>query len=116
MSVALEPESILDSLRPKRAAVYRRLADVRRQIRTGLALAGVVRTWAAIFLFLAASLAADWLLRLGLPVRLSFLVLAAAAIGVIAFRSLIRPLALELADLDVAALLDQRHPGVGQKL
>jgi hypothetical protein len=116
MSVALEPGSVVDAVHAQCDTAARRLEEVRREIRSGLALWGAVRTLAMVFLFVLTSLAADWLLRLNLPMRLSLLALAVVAIGWTAFRWLIRPLSLELNDLDLAAILDRRQPGIGQKL
>src|SRR5215469_12471434 len=106
MSLALDTRGIVEALRPRRDAVRRRLAAVRRRVRARLLLAGVAWTWGALFLFAAASLAADWLLRLSLPVRLSLAAAAGVVICGVVWRRLISPLGVRLGDLDLAALLD----------
>jgi hypothetical protein len=116
MSLALDTRGIVEELRPRRDAVRRRLAAVRRRVRARLLLAGLTWTWGALFLFAVSSLAADWLLRLSLPVRLSLAGAAGAVLCGIIWRRLISPLRVRLGDLDLAALLDRRCPGVGQRV
>jgi hypothetical protein len=116
MSLALDTRTILDSLRPRRDAVRRRLAAVRRGVRTRMLLVGLTWTWTSIFLFSAVSLTSDWLLRLSLPVRVSADAVAAVVVILVAWRRLISPLLLRLDDLDLAAVLDRRCPGVAQRV
>lgn len=116
MSLVVEPNAVLESLRPRRDAVRRRLAGVRRRLRGRLALAGLTWVWTALVLLAAASLAADWLLRFSLPVRQILLAIAAVAMAAIAYRKLLAPLALRLEDLDLAAILDRRCRGYGQRV
>ncbi len=116
MSVALDTRGILETLRPRRNAVRRRLAAVRRRVRARLLLAGIAWTWAAVFLFCAASLALDWLLRLSLPVRMTLFSAGALGVAWVAWRQLLSPLLFRLDDLDLAAILDRRVPGVGQRV
>ncbi|HEV3343282.1 MAG TPA: hypothetical protein VG125_23120, partial [Pirellulales bacterium] len=116
MSLALDTRGIVEALRPRRDAVRRRLAAVRRRVRARLLLAGLAWTWGALFLFAMSSLAADWLLRLSLPLRLSLGGAAAVVLCGVVWRRLISPLAVRLNDLDLAALLDRRCPGVGQRV
>lgn len=116
MSLAFDTRMVLDTLRPRREAVRRRLAAVRRRVRTGLLLVGVTWTWTAAFLFAAVSLASDWLLRLSLPVRLSALAAATVVVAAVAWRRLLSPMLLRLNDLDLAAVIDRRCPGVAQRV
>ena len=116
MSLALDTRGIVEALRPRRDAVRRRLAAVRRRVRARLLLAGLAWTWGALFLFAMSSLAADWLLRLSLPLRLSLAGAAGVVLCGVVWRRLISPLAVRLNDLDLAALLDRRCPGVGQRV
>ncbi|HVX58959.1 MAG TPA: hypothetical protein VHC19_00100 [Pirellulales bacterium] len=116
MSAALQPNVLLESLRPPRDAVRRRLARVRWRLRGRLAIAGLTWLWTALVLLAAASLAADWLLRFSLPVRQILLALAVAALAAIAYRKLLAPLAVRLDDLDLAAILDRRCRGYGQRV
>src|SRR5487761_690338 len=116
MSLALDTRGILETLRPRRDAVRRRLAAVRRRVRARLLLAGVASTWGALFLFSALSLGADWLLRLSLPVRVSAVLGAGVVTAILVWRRLVVPLLERLDDLDLAALLDRRCPGVGLRV
>ena len=116
MSLVLDTRTILDTLRPRREAVRRRLASVRRRVRARLFLVGLTWTWTVLFVFAAVSLATDWLLRLSLPVRVSAAAVAAVAVAVVAWRRLFSPLLLRLDDLDLAAILDRRCPGVAQRV
>ncbi|HWB13032.1 MAG TPA: hypothetical protein VG826_27650 [Pirellulales bacterium] len=116
MSLAVDTRGIVEALRPRRDAVRRRLAAVRRRVRARLLLSGLAWTWGALFAFAVLSLAADWLLRLSLPVRLSLAGAAGAVFVGVVWRRLISPLGVRLNDLDLAALLDRRCPGVGQRV
>jgi hypothetical protein len=116
MSLALDTRGILETLRPRRDAVQRRLAAVRRRVRARLLLVGLTWTWMTFFLFVGVSLAADWLLRLSLPVRLTALAAAGVTFLVVVWRHLFNPLSVRLDDLDLAALLDRRCPGVGERM
>lgn len=116
MSLAVDTRGILDTLRPRRDAVRRRLSAVRRRVRARLVLAGVAWTWAAVFVFCAASLGVDWLLRLSLPVRMTLLAVGAVGVLWVCWRHLLSPLLFRLDDLDLAAILDRRVPGVGQRV
>jgi hypothetical protein len=85
-------------------------------VRARLLLNGLAWTAGALFLFAALSLGADWLLRFSLPVRISLAAVATVAIVAVAWRRLARPLGLRLDDLDLAAILDRRLPGVAQRV
>jgi len=116
MSLALEPRAIVETLRPRRDAVRRRLARVRRSLRSRLALSGLTWTWTTLFLLAAASLAGDWLLRFSLPLRQLLLLAAAVLLAATIYRRLLKPLALRFDDLDLAAILDRRCRGFGQRV
>ena len=114
MSIALDPRQILDELRPPREAVRRRLIAVRRRLRQHLAMEGLAWTAAAVGLSFVGTLSIDWMLRLGLPSRIVILIPLVAAILLIAYRRLFRPLRWPLTLPDIALLLDRVHPGVSQ--
>ncbi|HEV7224946.1 MAG TPA: hypothetical protein VGN42_19740 [Pirellulales bacterium] len=116
MSLVLEPRAIVETLRPRREAIRRRLSRVRRRLRARLALSGLTWTWTTLFALAAASLAGDWLLRFSLPLRQ--LLLGAAVVGLAAtvYRRLLKPLAIKFDDLDLAAILDRRCRGFGQRV
>ncbi|HUY93433.1 MAG TPA: hypothetical protein VMV10_32200, partial [Pirellulales bacterium] len=115
MSATLEPRTIVEDLRPRRDAVRRRLAGVRRSLRARLALSGVTWVWTTLVALAALSLAGDWLLRFSLPVRQLLLGAAAALLAATLYRRLIKPMTLRFDDLDLAAVLDRRCRGFGQR-
>lgn len=116
MSATLEPRTIVEDLRPRRDAVRRRLARVRRSLRARLALSGATWVWTTLVALAALSLAGDWLLRFSLPLRQLLLGAAAVLLAATAYRRMLRPLALRFDDLDLAAVLDRRCRGFGQRV
>lgn len=113
---AADVPATLTDLEPYILAVRRRLERVRRQMRSDLRLCGLTELIGLAAALAAASLAADWLLRLSLPVRLVLLLLGLAALAYTAWTRLVQPVRLRLDDLDLAALINTRMPGVGQRL
>ena len=77
---------------------------------------GLAWTVAAVVGLAALSLLIDRWLRPELSSRLMLLALAVAAVAAVAWRLLITPMGLKLADLDLAELLDRRLPGTGQRI
>lgn len=116
MSTAVRPDLLWRDLKPRRDAARRKLAAVRRSIRGCLALFGTAWTLAAVLAVAVVTLILDLVLRLGVEVRLALGVAAAGAIGYVAYRWLLKPMQVKLDDLDLAALLDKRQPGVGLHL
>ncbi len=94
----------------------RRLERVRRRLRLHLLIEGLFWTLTAVLVAAVTSYALDRVFRLSLPVRQGLLLVALVAIGVVVYRKLVRPLSLPLDDLDLAALLDRRAPGVGEQI
>jgi hypothetical protein len=99
-----------------RRQVQRRLTGIRRSMRAHLFWEGLAWTVAAVVGLAALSLLIDRWLRPELSSRLVLLALAAAAVAAVAWRLLITPMGLKLADLDLAELLDRRLPGTGQRI
>ena len=116
MSATLEPRTIAEDLRPQSDAVRRRLGRVRRSLRARLALSGLTWTWATMVALAALSLAGDWLLRISLPLRQLLLGAGAVLLAATVYRRLLKPLAIRLDDLDLAAVLDRRCRGFGQRV
>lgn len=114
--MAVPSEALVIDLETRQAAVANRLAAVRRQIRWHLCLEGIA--WLALaasgFVFL--SLLLDWTLRLGLATRLTLAAAAGLLLLALAYGKLVRPLAANLADLDLALVLDRLRPGVAQQV
>lgn len=114
-----QPDSyvaVIAELEPYVLGVRRRLARLRGAVRSDLRLHGITQVATLAASMAATSLAADWLLRLSLPVRVFLMLLGLAGLAWMAWRRLVRPSLLHLDDLDLAALIDRRMPGVGQRL
>ncbi len=103
-------------LETRRQAVQARLGQVRRRLRWQLALEGLAWAVGAAVLLTAFSLLIDRMLRPERPVRVTLLLIGAAALAAVAIRRLYRPATIRLDDLDLAELLERRQHGVGQKL
>jgi hypothetical protein len=116
MSIAVERPVDFDELRRAERAVLARLARMRRLLRQHLLVEGLFWVTTTIFVAAAASLLFDRWLRFDLSTRLGLLAIALAAIGYVAYRRLVQPLLLPLANLDLAELIDRRAPGVGQQI
>ena len=109
----LPPAAEMES---RRQTVLKRLAGVRRRLRWQLVLEGLAWVVSAAVLLTAMSLIFDRVLRPERSVRISLLVLGAAALAAVAIRRLYRPTMLSLNDLDLAELLERRQKGIGQRL
>lgn len=116
MSIAVEEKVSVGELHLAQRAVLRRLERMRRLLRMHLFVEGVFWVGTAMLAAAAASLLADRLLRFDPSTRWGLLTIALVAIAYVAYRRLIQPLVLPLADLDLAELLDRRAPGVGQQI
>jgi hypothetical protein len=117
MSVTLQPDHaavLLDRAQPQRRGVARRLTGLRRSIRWQLLVSGLAQTLALIVSLAACSLVADRWLRLELSSRLALGAAALVGICIFAWRRIVAPFGLHLADLDLAELVERRRPGVGQ--
>lgn len=116
MSIAVEQRVDAEELRRAERAVVKRLARLRRLLRLHLLVEGVFWVTTTVFVAAAASLLLDRWLRFDLSTRLGLLAIALVGIGYVAYRRLIRPLCLPLANLDLAELVNRRAPGVGQQI
>ncbi|HEV3122086.1 MAG TPA: DUF4175 family protein, partial [Isosphaeraceae bacterium] len=93
-----------------------RIAALRGQVRRLLALHGL--SWVLGSLVLAAIVAglADWLVHLSSEVRLAEL-LVLAGLGIwLALRYVVAPLVVRFRDLDIALRIEQRWPGLNDRL
>lgn len=108
--------SIRERLEPARRQAGARLTALRGAIRRELALEGVAWALAVTALLAGALLAVDWWFRPELATRLSILPVALIVVFVVAWTRLVRPLTVRLGKLDLAALVDRRQPGLGQRL
>jgi hypothetical protein len=99
-----------------RGPIEIRLAALRGQVRRLLALHGL--SWLVFGLALAILLAgtADWLVRLAPEVRL-FLLIGVICLGLwLALTRVILPLIVKFADLDIALRIEDRWPGLNDRL
>jgi len=116
MSLAADDRLNVAELREAQRRVMRRLDRVRRLLRLHLAVEGLFWIVLTVGGLALSSYLLDRWLRFDPATRWILLALAAAAIVYVAFRRLVRPLLVPLADLDLAELLDRRSPGVGQQI
>ncbi|MEX0979410.1 MAG: hypothetical protein WDZ48_11180, partial [Pirellulales bacterium] len=116
MSIAVENKLDVQELRRAQRSVLLRLERLRRMLRMHLLVEGLFWVSTTTLAVAAASLLADRWLRFDPPTRWGLLAIGLATIAYVAFRRLMRPLLLPLANLDLAELLDRRAPGVGQQV
>ncbi|MFW6162494.1 MAG: hypothetical protein ACODAJ_06965 [Planctomycetota bacterium] len=101
---------------PAPAPIRSRLAGLRRAVRLWVWLDGgaaVLLTAAGLG---AASLLVDRLFRMDRPQRALSLVVGLVALGVVAWRRLIRPLSRRLADEALSLVIESQHGELGQRL
>jgi hypothetical protein len=99
-----------------RGPIEARIAALRGQVRRLLALHGLSRL---VFGLLAAILAAglaDWLFRLAPEVRLALLVCVVGLGAWLAVTRVLMPLIVRFADLDIALRIEDRWPGLNDRL
>ena len=116
LNIAARPDLLARDLHPRREALRERLNDFRWRIRGNLALQGLRYTWCAAVGLAALAFFSDWWLRFGTSIRIFLALLGFAAVAYFAYRKLWRPLSVRLNDLDLAAILDRRRPGVGHQV
>ncbi|WP_010584951.1 hypothetical protein [Schlesneria paludicola] len=116
MSVILDQPAKSMSLSDCRHVVQRRLAAVRRRVRSQLFLEGMFLLVCLILELVVASFVIDRWFRPDLTLRVTMLVAALAAIGYAVLQRFRNPLFLKLDDLDLAEILERRQKGVGQRL
>lgn len=124
MATVLEPETtqlssherVYHDVHPLREALKLRLAAVRADVRRHLWVSGLAWTWGTMFGLIALSMLADRLFPFNRAMRVMFLAAGVAVAAYMAIKHLYRPLSLSLADHDLAAVLDQHLPGVGQRV
>ena len=93
-----------------------RIAALRGQVRRLLALHGLGRLTSTLALAVLAAGLADWLLKLVPEVRLTLLV-GLIGLGVyVLVRRVVLPLVVRFADLDIALRIEERWPGLNDRL
>ncbi len=99
-----------------RGPIETRIAALRGQVRRLLAIHGLSRLAFGLLAALLAAGLADWLLDLVPEVRL-VLLLGVIALGVVLFaRRVMMPLVVKFADLDIALRIEERWPGLNDRL
>ena len=112
MSLTMDAQPVVEELERHRRAAETRLNAVRRSVRRRLVLEGAAWTVAALVALAAATLLADWFFPLDRPARIVLAALASIALVVLAYRKSVRPLLVDLADIDLAVLLNRHYPGI----
>ncbi|MBL7139941.1 MAG: hypothetical protein ISS74_03445 [Planctomycetes bacterium] len=98
------------------AAIRRRLASLRWSVAVWMATDAVAAFGVLLVIFVAASLLLDRTLRFDRPQRAAVLAIGAAAMGVLAWRRLVRPLGRRLSDDALARAVEARHGELGESL
>lgn len=96
--------------------VLARLTRLRRLLRVRLAGEGLAWVVVAAVAAALALFVVDYALRLDRPLRAVTLTLAVAALVAVVFRRLVRPLSVPLTPLDLALLIERRHPALADRL
>lgn len=109
-------ENQFRELGPYQEELSRRLAGVRRQVKTRLFVHGVAMVLVTALGLAAATLALDWLFRLQLSVRILLGLVCLGVIGYVAYKRLLKPLSVKMDELDLAVALDRRCAGVGERI
>lgn len=116
MSPLAQQPRLPADLASHRFEVRRQLAGVRRRLRLHLFVDGLFWVAAVAFVLCLASLVADWYFRFTLPTRLLLVSVAGLALLVVLVKKVVEPLTWRLADLDLAAVIDRRRPGVAERM
>jgi len=98
------------------AAIRRRLASLRWSVAAWMTVDALAAVAVLGVLFVAASLLLDRTLRFDRPQRAAVLAIGAVAMGVLAWRRLVRPLARRLSDDALARAVEARHGELGESL
>jgi hypothetical protein len=105
-TVSVDPRSSLTWLQQQ---LRGRLLRMRRAMRVRFVVEALARILLVLVAVLALSLLLDWWLELSRIGRAAFALVGLTAIGWVAWRSLIQPLAMAIGPLDVAAAIDRRQ-------
>jgi len=98
------------------AAIRRRLASLRWSVSAWMAVDAIAAFGVLLVIFVAASLLLDRTLRFDRPQRVAVLAIGAAALGVLAWRRLVRPMVRRLSDDALARAVEARHGELGESL
>jgi len=98
------------------AVLRRRLASLRRSVAVWMVADALAAFGVLLVLFVAASLLLDHTLRFDRPQRAAVLGIGLAALGVLAWRRLVRPLGRRLGDDALARAVEARHGELGESL
>ena len=99
-----------------RGPIEARIAALRGQVRRLLALHGLSRLVFGLATAVLAACLADWLIRLAPEVRLVLLVGVVAMGAWLAITRVLLPLVVKFADLDIALRIEDRWPGLNDRL
>ena len=104
-------EAVLDALQ-----LEARISTLRSRVRRLLALHGLSRVVAWIVPLIVLACLADWLAHFDAGVRLTLLLALIGFAGWLAYRHVLAPLFVRFADLDIALRIEERWPGLNDRL
>ncbi len=93
-----------------------RIGALRKSVRTLLALHGICWVLGLVLPMLIAVGLADWLFHLDPAIRTVLLACLIGALAYLVYRRVLRPLLVRFADLDIALRIEERWPGLNDRL
>ena len=99
-----------------RTELERRISGLRGQVRRQLALHGLAWVVAGAVVAVLLAVLIDWLFHLSRELRFGLLVALGALVSWIVYRQVIQPLFVKFRDLDIALRIEQRWPGLQDRL
>jgi hypothetical protein len=93
-----------------------RIAALRGQVRRLLVLHGVSLVLAGLIPLLVLAGLLDWIFHLDIFVRVALLITLTGFTGWVGYRWIVRPMIVRFADLDIAMKIEQRWPGLHDRL
>ncbi len=97
-------------------ALESRISALRGQVRRLLVFHGLSWVIAGVVPLVILAGLADWLFHLDVFVRLALLIVVGSAALWVLYRLVLRPLVVRFADLDIALKIEQRWPGLNDRL
>jgi hypothetical protein len=99
-----------------RSPLHSRISDLRGRVRRLLALHGLSLVVAGLAVFTLLACLADWSIHLAREVRVALLLTFVGLAGYLLMRYVIAPLVVRFRDLDIALKIENRWPGLNDRL
>jgi hypothetical protein len=93
-----------------------RIGSLRANVRRLIALHGLSWLIGLLLPLVIAAGIADWLFHLDAVIRAALLIALGGALGYLGYRFVLRPLFVRFADLDIAMRIEERWPGLNDRL